>query len=173
MSNATKSEGTKIIKAITIGNSPVHMNCINWSYRNRGNVALNQTKRKQKTHVFSANTILCKLIKESLTKSSGIIYPPKNKMAVKVDISTILQYSARKKNTKIIPECSVKKPATSSDSASGKSKGVRFVSANADIKNIMNRGNNGTTNHTLCCISIIFIKLKVPVIKITANTAEL
>ena len=94
-------------------------------------------------------------------------------MAVKVDINTILQYSAKKKNTKIIPECSVKNPATSSDSASGKSKGVRLVSANAEIKNITNKGNNGTTNQTLCCISIILIKLNVPVSKITANTAEL
>ena len=94
-------------------------------------------------------------------------------MAVNVDISTILQYSARKKKTKIIPECSVKKPATSSDSASGRSKGVRFVSANAEIKNIINKGSNGTTNQTLCCISMILIKLNVPVIKITANTAEL
>ena len=44
-----------------------------------------------------------------------------HRIAVKVDIRTILPYSARKKNTKIIPECSVMKPATSSDSASGRS----------------------------------------------------
>jgi len=110
---------------------------------------------------------------ESLTKTSGTMYPPKNKMAVKVDISTILQYSPKKKNTKIIPECSVKKPATNSDSASGRSNGVRLVSANAEIKNIMNNGNNGTTNQTLCCISMILIKLNVPVNRITASTAEL
>ena len=112
-------------------------------------------------------------MKESFTNISGIIYPPKKRMAVNVDINTILQYSAKKKKTKIIPECSVKKPATNSDSASGRSKGVRLVSASAEIKNIMNKGNKGTTNHTLCCISMILIKLKVPVIKITASTAEL
>lgn len=94
-------------------------------------------------------------------------------MAVNVDISTILQYSPRKKNTKIIPECSVKNPATSSDSASGRSKGVRLVSAKAEIKNIINNGSKGTINQTHCCISIILIKLKVPVNKITAKTAEL
>ena len=110
---------------------------------------------------------------ESLTNTSGIMYPPKNKMAVNVDINTILQYSARKKNTKIIPECSVKNPATNSLSASGKSKGVRLVSAKAEIKNIMNKGSNGTTNHTLCCISMILMKLNVPVIRITARIAEL
>ena len=72
-----------------------------------------------------------------------------NRMAEKADISTILQYSARKKNTKIIPECSVKNPATSSDSASGRSNGVRLVSANTEIKKIMNRGRSGTKNQTL------------------------
>lgn len=101
------------------------------------------------------------------------MYPPKNKIAVNVDISTILQYSARKKNTKIIPECSVKNPATSSDSASGKSNGVRLVSANAEIKNIINSGSSGTTYHTLCCVSMMLIKLNVPAIKITAKIHEL
>lgn len=84
----------------------------------------------------------------SLINSSGILYPPKNRIAVRVDISTIEQYSPRKKNTKIIPECSVKNPATSSDSASGRSKGVRFVSARAEIKKMINIGRSGTTNHT-------------------------
>lgn len=88
---------------------------------------------------------------------SGMIYPPMNKIAEKADIRTILQYSARKKNTKIIPECSVKKPATSSDSASGRSNGVRLVSANTEMKKIMNSGNNGTKNQTLCWLSIIVV----------------
>lgn len=81
----------------------------------------------------------------SRTNSSGITYPPKNRIAVSVDISTIEQYSARKKNTKIIALCSVKNPATSSDSASGRSNGVRFVSASAEIKKIIARGSRGTT----------------------------
>jgi hypothetical protein len=78
-------------------------------------------------------------------------------MAVNADISTILQYSARKKNTKIIPLCSVKNPATSSDSASGRSKGVRLVSANTEIKKITNKGSNGIKNQTLCWLSIIVV----------------
>lgn len=48
--------------------------------------------------------------------------------------NTIELYSAKKKKTKGTLECSVKKPATSSDSASCKSKGVRDVSANTEIK---------------------------------------
>ncbi len=73
-----------------------------------------------------------------------------NRIAVNADINTILQYSAKKKNTKIIPECSVKNPATNSDSASGRSNGVRLVSANTEMKKIMNKGNSGIKNQTLC-----------------------
>ncbi|GAB2941328.1 hypothetical protein GCM10022245_78260 [Streptomyces mayteni] len=75
-----------------------------------------------------------------------MLYPPRNRIAVRHDIRTIEQYSPRKKNTKIIPLCSVKKPATSSDSASGRSNGVRLVSASAEIRNTMNTGSIGITN---------------------------
>ena len=37
-------------------------------------------------------------------------------MLFKTQINTILAYSAKKKNTKILAECSVIKPLTSSDS---------------------------------------------------------
>ena len=102
-----------------------------------------------------------------------ILYPPRNRIAVNVDIRTILPYSARKKNTKIIPECSVINPATSSDSASGRSKGVRFVSASAEIKNRIKIGSRGTIYQILCCDSIISVILKVPHSRITASTAAL
>ena len=113
------------------------------------------------------------MINVSLTISSGIMYPPKNSTAVRVLISTILQYSAKKKNTKIIEECSVKNPATSSDSASGRSNGVRLVSASAEIKKIIAIGSSGITNHTACWSSIMVVKLKDPVNRITARIAEL
>jgi hypothetical protein len=47
---------------------------------------------------------------------SGKLYPPKNKIAVIQLNNTIELYSAKKKNTKGTLECSVKKPATNSDS---------------------------------------------------------
>jgi hypothetical protein len=109
----------------------------------------------------------------SLTNSSGARYPPKNRIAVSVDMSTIEQYSAKKKNTKIIDECSVKNPATNSDSASGRSKGVRFVSASAETKKIIARGNSGITNQIDCWSSIIVVRLNEPVRKITVRIAEL
>jgi hypothetical protein len=48
--------------------------------------------------------------------------------------NTIEEYSPRKKNTNGTEECSVKKPATNSDSASCKSNGVLEVSASTAIK---------------------------------------
>src|SRR5689334_25444290 len=49
------------------------------------------------------------------------------------DTSTMFAYSAMKKNAKRKPLYSVKNPATSSLSASGKSNGTRFVSATVEI----------------------------------------
>lgn len=40
------------------------------------------------------------LMNVSLGTISGIMYPPRNRMAVSADISTMLQYSAKKKKTK-------------------------------------------------------------------------
>jgi hypothetical protein len=68
-------------------------------------------------------------------------------MLVNIQIKTILAYSAKKKNTKITAACSVINPLTNSDSASAKSKGARLVSAIEPIKNIINTGNKGITNH--------------------------
>lgn len=136
-------------------------------------MALNQTNTKQNKQVLRPKIILCILKKVSLTKSSGINQPPVNKIAVKVDIRTIDEYSPKKKNTKITLECSVKKPATNSDSASGRSNGVRLVSAKIDIKKKINTGSNGIINHTDCWFSIIVVKLNEPVSNITIITAVL
>jgi len=44
------------------------------------------------------------------------MYPPKNRIDIKTDMRRMLPYSAKKKKTKIVAECSVKNPATNSDS---------------------------------------------------------
>jgi hypothetical protein len=90
------------------------------------------------------------LIIVSFTNNSGINQPPVNKIALNELINTIEQYSPKKKNTNIIAECSVKNPATNSDSASCRSKGVLLVSAKIEIKNNINTGNNGTIYHIAC-----------------------
>ena len=79
----------------------------------------------------------------------GANQPPKKKRTITVAIKSILLYSPRKNIAKIMDEYSTLYPATNSASASGRSKGARFVSANIEIKNIMVQGNNGKTNHTV------------------------
>ena len=63
-------------------------------------------------------------------------------------------------------------PATSSDSASLRSKGARFVSAKMAIKNINAIGNRGKKFHTACWHSTIYVKLKEPENKISINIIE-
>ena len=122
------------MKATATGNKFNQQNSINWSYLNLGRVALNHTNKKQNKQVFKPKIILWIFNKELFSNNSIKLQPPKNNIAVKLDINTIEQYSAKKKNTKIIELCSVKKPATNSDSASCKSKGVLLVSAKIEMK---------------------------------------
>jgi len=70
--------------------------------------------------------------------------PPKKSKTVKLLIKIIEPYSARKNNANPILAYSTLKPDTSSDSASGRSNGARFVSASIDIKNSKNNGKKGT-----------------------------
>ena len=85
----------------------------------------------------------------------------------------MLAYSAKKKNTKIIAECSVMNPETNSDSASAKSMGALLVSAKAPIKNIINTGNKGIINHIDFWDSTISVKFKLPENRKISNIAEL
>ena len=134
MLNATRILGIKIINATATGNKFNQHNSIRASYLILGKVALNHTNIKQKIQVLRPNIMDCRFITELLINNSGILYPPKKNIAVIQENKTIELYSAKKKNTKGTLECSVKNPATNSDSASCKSKGVRDVSANILIK---------------------------------------
>ena len=67
---------------------------------------------------------------------NGAFQPPKKSVTVSAEMMNTLTYSAKKKNPKRIPEYSVAKPATISESASVRSNGVRFASAVAAMKKI-------------------------------------
>ena len=88
-------------------------------------------------------------------------YPPKKSVAVIADMSKIFAYSPKKNSAKDIEEYSTKYPATSSDSPSGRSKGVRFVSAKAEIKKTINMGKSGMKNQMFRCASTNPRRLKV------------
>ncbi len=66
-------------------------------------------------------------------------------MTVSADIRIMFAYSPRKNSAKDMLLYSTKKPATSSLSPSGRSKGARLVSASALMKKMMNIGNSGMT----------------------------
>src|ERR1700722_18934951 len=61
--------------------------------------------------------------------------PPRNKSVATQQTATMWAYSAIKNDANFMLLYSVWKPATSSFSASGKSKGTRFVSAKAETMN--------------------------------------
>jgi hypothetical protein len=99
------------------------------------------------------NSIKPVLIPKTKPSSKNGIYefnnqPPKNMIVQKVLINIIEPYSARKNNANPILAYSTLKPETSSDSASGKSKGARFVSAKMETKNIKNNGRQGIAKKT-------------------------
>jgi hypothetical protein len=81
-------------------------------------VALNQTNKKQKIQVLIPKIKPCRLIILLFINNSGILYPPKNNIAVIQLNKTIELYSPRKKKTNGTALCSVIKPETNSDSAS-------------------------------------------------------
>ena len=121
-----------------IGNSTFQPNRINWSYRNRGKVARIQKNIKRNPYTLNVNQNIpvnqcsdsgpCKI-------SKGACHPPKNNTVATHDTKIMLPYSAKKKNANRMPLYSVKNPATNSLSASGKSNGVRLVSATEEIMN--------------------------------------
>src|SRR3546814_2178102 len=80
-------------------------------------------------------------------KSNGGSQPPRNRIDVIALIRIMLAYSPRKNRAKVIAEYSTKKPATSSDSPSGRSKGERLVSASVETTKITNIGSR-STEHT-------------------------
>jgi len=94
-------------------------------------------------------------------------HPPKNRTDIVPDIKIMLIYSPKKKSANPIDEYSTLYPDTSTDSSSGKSNGCRFVSANAEMKNLLNLGKSGTAYHTCCCDLTNWLKFIVPAHKNT------
>src|SRR6202162_1262705 len=72
---------------------------------------------------------------EPYRTGQGAIHPPRNRMVAMALTVTIFAYSAMKNDANFMLLYSVWKPATNSFSASGRSNGMRLVSANAAIRN--------------------------------------
>ena len=95
-------------------------------------------------------------------RSIGDNQPPKNNIDPIAHNNKMFAYSPSQNIAYIIPEYSVWYPATNSASASGRSNGGLFVSANAEIKNITNIGNKGITNQRFCWAFTISLKFNEP-----------
>src|SRR4051812_19971782 len=78
------------------------------------------------------------------TNGIGDSQPPKKSTVMIAHMPTMATYSPSMKSRYGVDEYSTMKPATSSDSASTRSKGGRFVSASAEMKKMMNIGNSGS-----------------------------
>src|SRR5215813_1518972 len=75
---------------------------------------------------------------------NGGSQPPRNKIVAMAHIVAMAMYSPRKNSRNGVEEYSTAKPATSSDSASTRSNGGRFVSASAETKKMTNIGKSGS-----------------------------
>src|SRR5512145_2554309 len=76
--------------------------------------------------------------------STGGSQPPRNRIVVSEHIRTMAAYSPSMNIMYGVEPYSTMKPATSSDSASGRSKGGRLVSASAEMKKITNIGKSAS-----------------------------
>src|SRR5215469_1324127 len=97
-------------------------------------------KRKKKNQIFSRNQMTPGTMVRGQIDTGGS-QPPKNRIDSIAHMKTTFRYSPIMKRRYGVDEYSTMNPATSSDSASGRSKGGRFVSASAETKNTTNIGN--------------------------------
>src|SRR3954452_15801615 len=84
----------------------------------------------------------------------GPCQPAKNNVTASADSVIMLTYSAVWKRPQRMPLYSVWYPATSSCSASGRSKGARFVSAMPAMKKMISPTNCGAAYHQPSCCSL-------------------
>src|SRR5690349_10397515 len=85
----------------------------------------------------------------------GPFQPPRNNATAIEQSVMMLAYSPRKNSPNFMLEYAVWNPATSSDSASGRSNGVRLVSASAVTMKIRNASGWNSTNQPCSCARTI------------------
>src|ERR1700679_1080577 len=94
--------------------------------------------------------------------ANGGSQPPRNRIDVIALIRIMLAYSPRKNRPKLMELYSTKKPATISDSPSGRSNGARLVSAKVDTKKMMNIGNSGMKNQIFVWARTMSVRFRLP-----------
>src|SRR5208282_1642233 len=99
--------------------------------------------RKKNQLTFMINQITPGTQVKGATFTGGS-QPPKNSSVSSAHMVVMATYSPSMNRRYWLAEYSTMKPATSSDSASTRSKGGRLVSARAEMKKITNIGNSGS-----------------------------
>ena len=102
----------------------------------------------------------------------GPIQPPRNIAAAIPETTTISMYSTSRKEPKRIPPYSVMKPWTSSASASGRSNGVRLVSAKPATMKIRKPTSCGMMNQISSWAWTMSTSESEPAIMITPSSAS-
>ncbi len=98
---------------------------------------------------------------------NGGSQPPRNMIVIRAHMVMMATYSPSMNSRYGVEEYSTMNPATSSDSASGRSKGGRLVSASAEIRKITNIGNSQSQYQPKrpaaeSCDSTIAVRFKEP-----------
>src|SRR5678816_3250185 len=94
---------------------------------------------------------------------NGTSHPPKKSVAISALAVIMLQYSEIGNSENFIALYSVWYPAMSSDSASGRSNGSRFVSARPEMRKTKNEKKSGRTYQVpACCDAMMLEKLTLP-----------
>src|SRR4029077_4795832 len=106
-------------------------------------MALTMAIRKNRKQTFPTNHSTPGIQVKGGTGKSGS-QPPRNSTVPSPHISTMATYPPNKNSMWGVDELSTKTPATSTDSASSRSKGGRLVSARAETKNTTNIGKSGS-----------------------------
>src|ERR1044072_6222843 len=110
-------------------------------------MAFTMATRKNKKQTFKTNHITPGVQVKGGTGNGGS-QPPRNRTVPRPHNSTTATYSPSMKSIWGVDEYSPMKPTTSSDSASSRSKGGRFVSASMETKNTTNIGKSGSQYQT-------------------------
>ena len=123
------------------GVSTFQQRFISWSTRKRGSVHLihictpTRVNVLRVTHKMPQAMLVVHVAKcTEPIFGNGVFHAPKNRITPIIDTRNIIEYSAKNTSANLMPVNSVWKPATSSDSASGISKGARLLSASEAIK---------------------------------------
>src|SRR5690242_19660989 len=147
---------------------------MSWSYRKRGSVQRTHMKVNRKNSTFVRKQPMVRMLLSRVNGAAlshpvnGMSHPPKKSVAMSALDVTMLAYSAMKKSENFMAEYSVWYPATSSDTASGRTNGTRLVSANAETMKMKNAIGRLTTFHMLCaCCRTISLRITFPARRIT------